>query len=48
MNKIQIETEQKKFYVAPQMEILELEQQQNLLECSKCNDDEFGAGFNGK
>ena len=48
MNKIQLETEQKKFYVAPQMEILEFENRHNILTCSQCNDDNFGAGFNGK
>ena len=34
MNKIQLETEQKKEYVAPQMEIVEMENQTSLLEGS--------------
>ena len=31
MNNIQLETEQKKEYVAPQMEIVEMERQSNVL-----------------
>ena len=34
MNKIQLETEQKKEYVAPQMDIVEMEHQTSLLEGS--------------
>ena len=34
MNKIQLETEQKKEYVAPQMDVVEMENQTSLLEGS--------------
>ena len=46
-NEIKQNIEPKKLYVVPQMEILEFEQQ-HVLSCSDCDDDNVNAGFYGK